>query len=159
EDSTSIRPRRAIIASLQILHLLAELLDHALELEADIGEIDVVRFGAQGVGLAVELLGEEVEPPADGAVLAEQMARLRHVSDAAIGSLGVVGLGGDEKGFRVQPVGIETLRGVEQLRALLGKPRLDSLGPAARRRLGLSRQGADLIEPRAEHAAERLTLV
>src|SRR2546427_240437 len=33
-------------ALFQILHLLAELLDHALEFEADIGQLDVVRLGA-----------------------------------------------------------------------------------------------------------------
>src|SRR5205807_5748208 len=83
EDRTSMRPRRATtaplrwsfsagIASFQILDLLAELLDHALELEPDIGELDVVRFGAERIGLAVELLSEEIEPPTDRAAVGDQ---------------------------------------------------------------------------------------
>ena len=35
-------PSRPSEISFQILHLLAELLDHALELKADIGQLDVV---------------------------------------------------------------------------------------------------------------------
>ena len=57
DDSTNINPRRAIAPSscrpaaaillLQVLHLLAELLDHVLHLEADIGQFDIVGLGAQ----------------------------------------------------------------------------------------------------------------
>jgi hypothetical protein len=52
------------MGSFQILHLLAELFDHALELQADIGQLDIVRFGTQRVGLTVEFLGEKIEPAA-----------------------------------------------------------------------------------------------
>src|SRR2546429_8840617 len=78
EESTSISPRRVMprsrpaapsISSLQILHLLAELLDQSFHLKADIGELDVVPLGAQGVGFALQLLGQELEPPADGTAL------------------------------------------------------------------------------------------
>ena len=60
-------PRRAISASrsFQILHLLAELLDHGLQLQPDVGQLDVVRLGAQRIGLAVELLRQEIELAAD----------------------------------------------------------------------------------------------
>ena len=51
--------------SFEVLHLLAELLDHALQLEADIGQFDVVRLGAQRIGFAVEFLRQEIEPAPD----------------------------------------------------------------------------------------------
>ena len=75
EDSTSIRPRRAmpparrrrssIGSSLDVLHLLAHLLDGRLQVEADAGQLDVAGLGAERVGLAIELLAEEIELPAD----------------------------------------------------------------------------------------------
>src|SRR3954466_12043742 len=73
DDNTSISPRRemvsfsrvAVIASLDVLYLLAELLHLGLEIEANDGQGHVVRFCAKGVGLAREFLGQEVEPPAD----------------------------------------------------------------------------------------------
>ena len=61
EDRTNIIPRRATTGSaggrvdvsamllFQVLHLLAELLDHAFELKADIGEFHVVRLGAERI--------------------------------------------------------------------------------------------------------------
>src|SRR3954471_4085021 len=68
DDNTSIRPRRAIVVLLlprailfQVLHLLAELLDHGLELQPDVGQFEIVGLGAQGIRFAVELLGEKVE--------------------------------------------------------------------------------------------------
>src|SRR5256885_1139842 len=82
-NSTSISPRRAIasacrwlplavICSFQILHLLAELLDHALELQPDIRQLHVVRFRAERVGFAIELLCEKIEPTADRAAVGQQ---------------------------------------------------------------------------------------
>ena len=60
--------------SLQILHLLAKLLDHVLHFEAGIGQFEIVRFGAAGIDLAVELLRQEIEPPSDRSALADQVA-------------------------------------------------------------------------------------
>src|SRR5436853_747127 len=69
DDSTSIRPRRAIIGSvmtcpvplLDILDLLAELINRRFEAEADPGQAGVRRFRAQSVDLAIELLGQEIK--------------------------------------------------------------------------------------------------
>src|SRR3546814_17946870 len=44
-----------------ILGLLAQPVDHQLEVEADRGESRVEGLGAERVGFAVEFLGEEVE--------------------------------------------------------------------------------------------------
>src|SRR6185437_8465696 len=59
EDNTSIRPRRCI--SLDILGLLAELVDHGFQGQAGAGERNVGRFRTQGIGLAVEFLRQEIE--------------------------------------------------------------------------------------------------
>src|SRR5262245_40049323 len=71
EDNTRASPRRAIgappacsPASLNVLHLLAHLIDHGLELEPGAGHVRIVGLRAERVGLAVELLGQEVEAPA-----------------------------------------------------------------------------------------------
>jgi hypothetical protein len=59
EDNTNISPRRAIIGvserflaisvSLQVLHLLAELLDHAFEFKANVRELKIVGLGSQRI--------------------------------------------------------------------------------------------------------------
>ena len=67
------------MGSFQILHLLAELFDHALELEADIGQLDIVRFGTQRVGLTVEFLREKIESAANGAAICDQSLDLGDV--------------------------------------------------------------------------------
>src|SRR5262249_61055442 len=70
EDKTSSRPRRRIGAcpacwpvSLNVLHLLAHLIDHRLELQAGARRLLVIGFGAQGVGLAVQFLCQKIQPP------------------------------------------------------------------------------------------------
>src|SRR5688500_15367477 len=86
DDSTNISPRRstpsnppAVIASLQILDLLAELLDHVFHLEPGLRQFQVVRFGAAGIDLAIEFLREEIEAPADRPALSDHLAGLRDV--------------------------------------------------------------------------------
>src|SRR5690349_3886682 len=73
EESTSISPRRpAIAASLDILNLLAELIDYRLHLEADPGKRAVARLGAERVYFPIQLLREEVETPPDRTTGREQ---------------------------------------------------------------------------------------
>src|SRR6516165_545542 len=184
EDSTNISPRRAIIAcscpaavtigrlrgrpgwtegsppsqSFQILHLLAKLLDDALELEADIGELDVVGLGAQRVGFAIELLGEEIEPATDRSARRDQMADLRHVGGKTVELLADVGLACDQNRLLMQPVGIEAGRRIEQGRHLLGNARLDRLRAPAGRRLRPRRKRPDLGEALAQDLTERRAL-
>src|ERR1044072_2130876 len=75
EERTSISPRRltsmkpddagAVItlesSSLDVLDVLAQLLDRRLQVEPDAGEADIGALGAERVGLAVEFLAEEIE--------------------------------------------------------------------------------------------------
>src|SRR5689334_10930789 len=55
--SPSARPPR----SFDVLHLLAHLLDQHLELERDLRHLGVDRLGAERIGLAMQLLREEIE--------------------------------------------------------------------------------------------------
>ena len=82
-----------VARSFEILHLLAELLDHAFQFKADIGQFHVVRFGAERVGFAVELLRQKIEPPPDRAAAGEKLARLRDMRREPVELLADVGLG------------------------------------------------------------------
>ena len=134
--------------SFQVLHLLAELLDHGLQFQTDVGQLDVVRLRAQRIGFAVELLRQEVELAPDRAAGIDQPARLRHMGDEPVELLADVGLGGDQDRLLMQAVGIEAGRGLEQRADLLGEPRLDRFRAAAGRGFGARGQRRDLVEPR-----------
>ena len=54
------------------MHLFAHLLDQHFHIDTDAGEFQRRRFGAQGVGLAVQLLYEEIQAFADVAALFQQ---------------------------------------------------------------------------------------
>jgi hypothetical protein len=77
DESTNIKPRRAIFSRflplffaglfflLNVLHLLAELIDGGFQLKSDRGHRDVVRFRAERIRLAVEFLCQKIELAAD----------------------------------------------------------------------------------------------
>src|SRR6516225_4812020 len=78
EDRIRIMPRRlAAIApiSLDVLDLLAELLDLRPEFKPLRRQAHIVRLGAKGARLARQLLGEKIEPPADRPALVDQRKR------------------------------------------------------------------------------------
>src|SRR5215475_11512692 len=99
--------RRAARQLFQILHLLAKLLDHRLELKPDVGKRHVVRLGAERIGFAVELLRQEVEPSPDRFAVGDQALGLRDMRGQAIELLANVGLAGDQDRFLMQPVRIK----------------------------------------------------
>src|SRR6476619_1733679 len=101
DDRTNIIPLR-FTPSLQIRDLLAELLDHGLELKPDIGELHVGCLGAQRIRFAIELLRKKIEPTADRGTLAEKLLGLRNVGGEAVKLLADIGLGGEQNGFLVQ---------------------------------------------------------
>jgi hypothetical protein len=63
--------------SLHVLDLLAELLDHGLEVEPDAREGDVVCLGAERVGLRGRIPGPGIEAAADGAAVVAGRGRIR----------------------------------------------------------------------------------
>src|SRR5689334_7483782 len=80
DDSTRSRPRRAMrggemLASLlNVLHLLSHLVDHHFQGEPRARYLRGVRLGAQRIGLAIELLRQEIELATDGSGLREEIA-------------------------------------------------------------------------------------
>src|SRR5829696_3387580 len=77
EDRIRRRPRRFRIdtPSLHVLNLFAKLVDDGFQFQAETGERDVARFGAERIGLTAELLREEIEPPSDRAAGRQERAR------------------------------------------------------------------------------------
>src|SRR5512141_590371 len=70
--SARLAPRPRL--SFEVLHLLAHLFDQHLELERHLRQLRVDRFRAERIGLAMQLLREEVEPLADTAALRQHAA-------------------------------------------------------------------------------------
>src|SRR5512134_3876313 len=66
------------IVSLQVLDLLAHLLDQQLQFHCRLRHFDRGGLRSERVGLAIQLLHEEVEPSADGSALGEDAADLVH---------------------------------------------------------------------------------
>src|SRR5262245_22888097 len=95
-DTASGGEKRIHHPLLQVLHLLAKLLDHALELKADIGEFHIIGLRAQGIDLAIELLRQEIQPPAHRPARFDEEAGLSDMADETIEILTHMGLGGDQ---------------------------------------------------------------
>ena len=135
DDRTSIRPRRAIRRAgvlataaeklIDVLNLLAELLDGRLQIEPDAGEFDVRRLGAQRVRLAVQLLAEEVELPADRPTVVEQRQRRLMMRPQPVELLARVRLGGQQRRLLRQALRRQCRRLPEQRRQLIAQPRED----------------------------------
>ena len=53
---------------LQILDLLADLLDLRLHIHHEAGDIQILTLGTNGIGLTVQLLGQEIQLAAHGLV-------------------------------------------------------------------------------------------
>src|SRR5690606_6836213 len=75
---------RASFRSLDVLHLLADLVDQHLQFHRRAAGAAVDRLRAEGVGLAVELLQQEIQAPADRLALGEHAADLGDVAGEAV---------------------------------------------------------------------------
>src|SRR3546814_11123001 len=69
---------------LNVLHLLADLVDQHLQLHRDVAGARVDGFRAQGVGFAVELLQQEVQAAADRLFLGDDATDLDDVAVEAV---------------------------------------------------------------------------
>src|SRR5258706_4808718 len=98
EDTTSINPRRAMAVPIlnplfDVLHLLAKLVDHRLQRQSDMGELNVGGFRTQRIRLTVKFLCKEIEL-APGRVLArDQRAGLLTMGGKPVQLLAQIGLG------------------------------------------------------------------
>src|SRR6476660_2277884 len=139
EDSTKSSPRLSIrgggacgLVSLNVLHLLSHLIDHRLQFQAGAGGFFVVGFGAQGIGFAVELLGQEIEAASGRQARAQQFARGRDVAADAFEFLLHIGAAGQNCRLLIEPRLIEVCVALEQPSDLLLEPGTDSLERARR---------------------------
>src|SRR5213594_2500082 len=82
-NSVPRRPRRAPGRLLKILHLLADLLQHAFRRQRGLAHLEVVPFRRHRVDLAVQLLDQKIEGPADGTTLVEQQGEFGQVGAQA----------------------------------------------------------------------------
>src|SRR5918995_5006487 len=85
--------------SLQVLDLLAELLDRRLDGKSDAGQLQVRGFGAERVCFSIQLLAEEIQPPSDGATLGEESPRRLRMSLQPIQLLGRIRTVDQERRF------------------------------------------------------------
>ena len=70
---------------LQILDLLTDLLDLRLHIHHDAGDIQILTLGTNGIGLTVQLLGQEIQLAAHGLVQLQNGAVLGDVAAQADG--------------------------------------------------------------------------
>ena len=94
-------------ASLDVLDLLAQLIDHRLELEPGPADFNVGGLGAERIRLAIELLRQEFEFAPDRLIAVDELVRCRNMSAQAIEFLLDIGLGGQQQSFLVEPFGVE----------------------------------------------------
>src|SRR4051812_38622705 len=73
----------AAMRLLNVLHLLAHLLDEDLELDGNPRHLVRDGLGSERIRLAVELLAEEIEPLADGAALVQHALELADMGGEA----------------------------------------------------------------------------
>ena len=107
--------------SFDVLHLLAQLVDNGLQLEAIAGDVGIVGLRAQRVGFAVELLRQELELAPDRLLRGDQLARGSDVRAEPLHLLLDVGPRREQGGFLMQAAGVEGRRGVDQPGDLLGE--------------------------------------
>src|SRR5215475_6102448 len=97
------------LRSLQVLHLLAKLLDHAFELEPDIGQVDIIRFCGERIRFAVQFLRQKIKLTTYCSASGEKLLCLRYMGGEPVKLLADIGLGGEQDRLLVQAVGVETL--------------------------------------------------
>src|SRR5271163_2577282 len=107
--------------SLDVLHLLAELLDLRSQFKPLRREADVIGLGAEGARLARKLLGEEIEPPSDRPAPVDQRPSGSDMGLEPVELLANVGLGREQDRLLVKAVLIEAARGPHQRFDTLGK--------------------------------------
>src|SRR4051812_20631525 len=87
-----------------VLNLLAELVDHGFELEADCGQAAVRRLRTQRVGFPVELLCEEIELAADRFGGLEEFPRRLDMGEEPIDFFLDIRTRGEKNGLLVEAI-------------------------------------------------------
>src|SRR6185295_3968299 len=147
-DGAVITKRRPLISSsfsrlLDVLHLLADLLYEQLQLERAVRQLLARRLGGERVGLAVELLREEVQALADGSAFAQRELHFAQMRPQAVELLAHVDLGAEKRELGPHPVVVGRADGLLQPLGdsrLVGRDRLRHQRPDA---LHASAHGGD----------------
>src|SRR2546428_11907676 len=109
----------ATARSFDVLNLLAHLLDQQLELEARVGEVLRNRLRAERVGLAVELLHQEVQALADHSSRPDHAVHLLEVRSQAVQLLGDVRLDAEERDLLAEALPAPAAEGPPEARGQL----------------------------------------
>src|SRR5688572_5687813 len=146
---TNRRPRSRAAALLNVLDLLAHLLDQDLDVDRGARGLDVLRLRRERVRLAVQFLHQEVEPPPRWLLRIEHLQDLGHVTAQAVEFFLDVHLAGEERDFLLEALGVD--RDAKLCRAIRG-PRLD-----ARAHFGQPRaHGRDALAQRVAALSQRV---
>src|SRR5688572_21135840 len=135
--------------SLNVLDLLAHLLDQDLNVDRRARGLDILRLRRERVGLAVQLLHQEVEPPPGWLLRIEHLQDLGHVTPQAVEFFLDIHLAGEQRDLLLEALGVD--RDAQLCRAIRG-PRLD-----ARAHLGHARaHGPDALAQRVAALPQRV---
>ena len=118
--------------SFDVLHLLAQLVDHRLHVQADRGQARSFDLEHSVLTSRLNSCARKSSRRPTAPPLGEQLARGGDMGVEAVDLLADVGPGGEQHRLLVQPVGIERRRGVEERRDLLGEAGADGFGRARR---------------------------
>src|SRR5262245_10040170 len=134
----------------KVLRLLPHLLDYALGGERRLAELEVVGLGADGVDLAIQLLDQEIQRPADRTALVEERPELVEVHGEPCHLLAHIGLPGPDRHLGHEATLVD--HGLAEER---GDPLAEPLLVARQRRRRARGDGVDL---RAEGPVQRQEL-
>src|SRR5258706_10501936 len=100
EDTTSINPRRAMAVPIlnplfDVLHLLAKLVDHRLQRQSHMGELNVGGFRTQRIRLTVKFLCKEIELAAGRVLACDQRAGLLTMGEKPVQFFAQIGPRGE----------------------------------------------------------------
>src|ERR1700722_2932432 len=99
--------RPSLRISLDVLHLLAELLDLSSQFKPLRGQAHVIGLGAKRARLPPQLLGQEIEPAPDRSPLVDQRPRGGDMGLEPVELFADVSLGREQNGLLVEAVLIE----------------------------------------------------
>src|ERR1700722_20000444 len=141
--------------SFDVLNLFAQLLDLTAHVQANCGERDIVRLGAERVGLSRQLLRQKVETTSDRAAGAYQLPRGGDMSRQPVEFFADVRLGRQEDRLLMQTVLVEAAACVEKGGDGLSETGANRLRPAARIVVGGLGQSGDRGQAFIEKGGER----
>src|SRR5437763_16509334 len=87
------------------------------------GQFDIIRLGADRIGLAIEFLGKKVETTTDRAAFRYEFTRLGDVGLKPVELFADVSPARDQNCFLVQPIRVETRGSLKQHCNLFGDAR------------------------------------